>query len=254
MATIPLHARVAILKSKTGGEKEAGIKGPMTAANHAFQSAAGFSGFTKEFEPFEVADGERTEYKAPESKPIQHTVTDVLSRARREWAEIINLQHAVDFGNKSACADLVFDGQTIASAVPVSTLVSLRNRLLDLKTLITSIPELPPGDWEFDTARGCHKWEKPRITTATRKEMVPVTKAAATATHQAVAELVSVDKPIGKWTEVQFHTGMPATQKLALLDRIGLMLEAVKIAHFTANGIDSYDSSLGTVIDRAIFG
>lgn len=66
----------------------------------------------------------------------------------------------------------------------------------------------------------------------------PIVLYAATPEHPAQTQLITEDVLAGYWSTVKQSGAMPATEKLALLERIDKLLRAVKDAREAANMID----------------
>lgn len=212
---------------------------------------AAYMGFTKTYAPFDDADLD----KAPaESKPVGYTVSKKVEYLAGHYEKLLDCLLQKETGNTKAIADLVVKVEDdkgvekeilIAKSVPATMLLNLEHRLEELRKVMDGAPTLDPNHkWEWDKNEGC--WHTQEFKTL-RTKKVPrvITKAPATDKFPAQVELYTEDLPVGTWTQVIKSGSMSLTEKSALLQRIDVLLRAVKAARMRANDIEVESPKLG---------
>jgi len=107
--------------------------------------------------------------------------------------------------------------------------------LTDLRTQLGKLPTLDPGEnWEFSDEANAYKTEA-HETTKTKKVRRNHVLAEATTEHPAQVEVFTEDEVVGYWVTVNFSGAIPETERLAMVDRVNKLLDAVKCARERAN-------------------
>lgn len=207
----------------------------VTSAYHTLQKEDLLNGLSRTYSP-KNEDGEQL---PPEMKHVQVKAMDVLTEACKEWEDLFDLVASQDWANTKACADVTVDGVVLIEKAPVTYLMFLEHRLTDVRTMLDKLPTLDPAEqWEYDTNKDCFATD-PKDSVRTKKEPRVITKAAATDKHPAQTELIYDDVAVGLWTRVLFSGKIPAQEKAAMLDRVGKVIDAVKVAREEANSIEA---------------
>ena len=205
------------------------------------QHPALFEGFNKKYKPLE----EGAEVFPNESKKVQLSSKDVLTKTTAALVELLDVTATKDFANCSASADVVVDGVTLVEKAPVSYLLFLEKQLTDLHTLVATLPTLDPAeDWTLDANANLFKTDA-TTTTRTKKVQKPVVLYPATTEHPAQTQLITEDITVGNWELVKFSGALPVPQKEALLAKLEKLQKAVKFAREDANGANATEQLVG---------
>ena len=233
---------------------EKGVKGSslreLTDAHHALQKPALLAGIARTYQPKDE-DGE---VLPPESTRVQVKAEDVLRTTAAVLTRLFDVTATKDWANTLAKADVVVDGRTVLSGVPVSYLLFLEKQLTDLHTFVKKLPLLDAAeDWNFDPSADYWRTEQVR-TIRTRKVPRNHVKAEATEKHPAQVEVYYEDIAMGYWHTVKFSGALPAQRVNELLDRVTKLQEAVKFAREEANAIEVTDQHVGDAVFAYLFG
>lgn len=206
----------------------------LTAAYQKLQKGSLLAGISRVYSPKDE-DGE---VLPPEFTKVQVVVADTLRQTAKVWAEMYNVVGTKDDANQQAVSDVVVDGKTILSAVPVTFLLFLEKELVGLHTLVKSLPILDPSeDWTWDEKQGVYV-NQPTTTTRSKKVPKVLEKAPATDKHPAQVDVYTEDVTIGTWKTIKFSGAMPATDVAKLVARVEKLQRAVKFARESANSLD----------------
>ena len=221
-----------------------------TAAHHQLQKTALLSGISRTYKPKD----EEGEQLPPESTRVQVRVAEVMAEVRQALTRLFDVILTKDVANGAAKADIVVDGTTIATEVPVTYLLFLEKQLTDLHTFVRKLPVLDASEsWNPDPSTDCWKTDPVR-TIRTRKVPRNHVKAEATEKHPAQVEVYYEDVPVGYWTTVKFSGALPARRVNELLGRVEKLQQAVKFAREEANGADVADQRVGEAVFGYLFG
>src|SRR6185295_19181249 len=106
--------------------------------------------------------------------------------------------------NCFAKADVIVDGTVVLSDVPVTTLLFLERKLVDLHTFIVKLPVLDPAErWSYSPDVGAYA-SAPSETIRSKKVMRNWVRAEATEKHPAQVDVYNEDVPEGTWTTVKY--------------------------------------------------
>ncbi|WP_279579168.1 DUF7873 family protein [Fodinicola feengrottensis] len=199
------------------------------------------------------AKDEEGEQLPPEATKVQVKSDEVIRQTAAILTKLFDVTATKDWANCSAKADLVVDGTTLVSGVPVTYLLFLEKQLTDLHTFVRKLPTLDAADtWEYDASADCWATE-PAQTLRTKKIPRNHVKAEATEKHPAQVEVYYEDITVGTWRTVKFSGALPAKRVNELLDRVEKLQQAVKFAREEANNAEIADVKTGDRIFGYLF-
>lgn len=211
------------IKSRTYGE--------LSELHKVAQKPELFNGFAKAYQKKD----EDSEDLPSEQKRVQFVAREVLRSAERLMSELMEVTARKDWTNCTAKGTVVVDGKTIIDKAPVSYLLFVEKQLNDLRTFVSVLPVLDGADnWSQDVNDGLFKTGAIQ-THRTKKVQRPIVLYDATPEHPAQTQLITEDVLAGYWSAVKQSGALPTTAKLALLDRIVKLQQAVKEAREAAN-------------------
>lgn len=238
-----LSAILAVEKTaKSEGEKA------LTNVYQNVQKSPILSGISRTYQPRD----EEGDTLPSENERVQTNVETQLSRAANGLTRLFDVTFTKESANREASADIVVDGTTLLEDVPVTYLLFLEKKLVDLKTLVSKLPILDPSTtWSEDASQEQGVWVSEAVQT-TRTKKVPRNHVLAPATdkHPAQVQVYHEDVIVGDWTTKKFSGAVTAARRAALVDRVNKLSDAVKVARETANSIEVTDRKAG----EAIFG
>ena len=221
----------------------------LTDLHRQVQTPALINGIHRTYQPKDD-DGDQL---PPESTLVQLTVESVLNDVSAAARDLYDLSLSKEKANAQAVADIVVDGDVIASEVPVTYLLFLEKQLVNLRTFVAKLPVLDPAqNWTRDANTGINKSDPVRTV---RNKKVPKNwvKAEATEHHPAQVEVFHEDVLVGTWTKVETSGAIPATRKNELLERVDALTTAVKFARESANGTEVPQSKIGDALFGYLF-
>ncbi|WP_329207139.1 hypothetical protein OG893_24585 [Streptomyces sp. NBC_01696] len=222
----------------------------ITAAHHKVQKPALLAGISRTYQPKD----EEGEQLPPESARVQIKAEEALRETSASLTRLFDVTATKDWANCSARADVVVDGRTIVTEVPVSYLLFLEKQLTDLHTFVKKLPVLDASEsWSLDPSTDLWKTDPVR-TIRTKKVPRNHVKAEATDKHPAQVDVYYEDVPIGYWTTVKFSGALPARRVNELLERVEKLQHAVKFAREEANGAEVTDQRVGDAVFGYLFG
>ena len=188
---------------------------------------------------WEMFDEDRVNETPPEAfQKLTTTVADKLAYIQRHVSSYFDAIYQKEHTNQSATGDIILDGVTVASDIPVTLLVGLEKRLVHMRELYTAIPTLPPAfDWEKASDLGDNVYKNANVDIKNKTEKTLCYKILADATdkHPARIETWHEDKPIGR-SKTKTWSGMITTaEKSAILWRLDKLIQAIKQARQRAN-------------------
>lgn len=241
-----LNAIIAVEKTaKSEGEKA------LTHAYQEVQKTPLLSGISRTYQPRD----EEGDTLPPESERVQRNVEEILESAAKGLTRLFDVTLTKETANTNATADVVVDGETLLSEVPVTYLLFLEKKLTDLKTFVSKLPVLDPStNWHADTSLEDGVWVSDEVKT-TRTKKVPRNHvlAAATDKHPAQVQVYHEDVIVGDWTTKKFSGAVPAARRAALIERVNKLSDAVKVARETANSIEVTDRKAGEAVFEYLF-
>lgn len=188
-----------------------------------------------------------------ESSLVKSSIPEVIERVVGLAEPYINAAAARDYSNMSAVADVVLDGQVLVAKAPVTYLLYLDNVLTDLTTWVQGLPTLDPGEnWTWDSQVQVYKGREVS-SQKTVSEKTPLVLYPATDKHPAQVQVVDRPRVVGVWRRTKFSAGIPLTEKRALLERLGKVQQAVRLAREEANMIEAQTPSVARPLLDFIF-
>lgn len=219
---------------------------------HALKKGDLFAGITQHYRP--VEEGGVT--LPDDDLEVQLTVPDVLDGLSRPLSKLFDLLNTIETTNQNAQADLVVDGTTIATNVPVTFLMQFEKYLQrEVLGALKALPVLDPATkWEPSPSGRVGVYQSPEFSTfRTKKVQRPVVLVAPTKEHPGQAAMVTEDVIDGYWDKVRFSGAVPASRKDELLERCQTLIEAVQRAREAANQIDVQDAPIGQAVFDHLF-
>jgi hypothetical protein len=221
----------------------------LTEAHHAVQKPALLTGIARSYQPKD----EEGEQLPPESTKVQVRTEEVLRQISATLTRLFDVTSTKDVTNCVARADVVVDGETLLTDVPVSSLLFLEKQLTDMHTFIKKLPVLDAAEtWAYNDSADCWSTEPVR-TLRTKKVPRNHVKAEATEKHPAQVEVYYEDITVGYWTTVKFSGALPAKRVSELLERVDKLQQAVKFAREEANNTEVVDSRIGDKVFGYLF-
>lgn len=213
------------------------------------QKASLFSGISRTYRPKDE-DGEQL---PPESNKVQVKADEIIRETTEILTKLFDITATKDWTNCHARADVVVDGQTLLTQVPVSYLLFLEKQLTDLQAFLKKLPTLDPSEtWNFDPNSDCWATE-PIQTLKTFKMPRNHVKAEATEHHPAQVEVYYEDVTIGYWRTVKFSGALPQARIHELMNRLEKLQQAVKFAREEANNTEAEEQRVGAKIFQYLF-
>lgn len=223
----------------------------LTDLHRRVQKAPLLSGVSRTYRPKDDAD---RDLLPPESTQVQVRVEEVLTEVKQTLTKLFDVTATKDWTNCLAKADIIVDGRVLLAEVPVTYLLFLEKKLVDLETFFRKLPTLDPADpWEYDDISDL--WQtQPVETTRTKKVPRNHVKAAATERHPAQVEVYMEDVLVGYWRTIKFSGALPARRVNELLTRVLTLGEAVKMAREKANSTEIVNTRTGKAIFDYLLG
>lgn len=216
----------------------------LTEAHHAIQKPALLAGIARTYKAKDD-DGEKF---PDESTRVQITAKDMLSETAGIMTKLFDITATKDWANCGATADVVVDGKKVLEKAPVTYLLFLEKRLVDLETFVKKIPTLDPSEtWHYDSAQNCYANE-PSESVKTKKIPRNHVVAEATKEHPAQVTVFTEDVVVGHWKTIKYSGALLARTQSQLLARLGKLRDAVKFAREDANSIDVSQMRVGAPI------
>ena len=223
----------------------------LTESHRGWKQEA-ISGIAKTYTPKDDA-GDKL---PPESKTIHLNVSAKVQETMAQVVEFFDVVATQDLGNTNAKANVQIAGATtpFLKDQPVTVLLFLEKRLVDLLTYAKNLPILPlDREWRWDRTRNCHVTD-PIETIRSTKTPEVIVKYKATTEHPAQTELIYTDKTAGTWKTTYMSSAIPAQQKAEIVARIEALQDGVKAAREEANSAEVTQVHLGEKVLRHIFG
>lgn len=243
--TAQLNQVIALAK----GRKAHGIA-TLTEAYQLFSKLDLYNGLDRRYTP-KADDGDQLN---PEIKLIQKRVDELVDNGMEAFRSMLDIVATLDQTNCVAKADVTVGETVILTGVPVTTLIFLEKRMVDLENYFSKIPVLDPGEeWTLDSASDTYK-SKPTSTVRNTKVKQVIKLADATPEHPEQAQLVEVDQNVGTWAITKFSSAWPAQKRNEVLTRVRKLKDAIISAREVANSVTATDRQIGKQITDFILG
>jgi len=236
---------IAVEKSAKAKAHEA-----LTSAYQKVQKTALLTGIARTYQP----NDEGGEQLPAESTKVQLSAATLIDEIKASLVDLLDVTATKDTSNCSAKADVVVGDVVVAKDVPVTYLIFLEKKLVDLHTFISKLPTLDPAEeWTFDPNVGCFV-SKTTETVRTKKVFVPLVLSPATDKHPAQVKEGFEDRPVGRWRTVKFSGALPAQRVAELLSRVERLQRAVKFAREECNSATATQVKVGEKVFDFLFG
>ena len=199
---------------------------------------------------------------APAEAPVQKELDDTIpSKLKYTEGHIIRYLDAVlqkERTNQDARANIVIDGNVIASDLPATFLLGLESKLKAIRqTIYETIPTLQPGiKWEKDESIGKEVYRRVNSDEKfrTKKIMKNHVVAEATKEHPAQVQVYSEDEKVARVITDTWCGMISPADKSALLGRVDKLIRAVKKARQKANTTEVLKPTIGKDLFKYING
>lgn len=199
-----------------------------------------FEGMTKTHQIFD--DQKQHLVQAPENKEVQSTVDEQLAYMSNTVARYYDVVLQKESANQVANADIIIDGVAIATNIPAIVLLGLESKLLSLVAVYNAIPTLDAAK-SWSNAIGYAKpnvfvgtYPEERQHSVVAKEWKEISPA--TANHPAQLKEIESTSVIGKYIITSFSAALTSEDKADRINRLQLMIRAVKEARQRANNVE----------------
>jgi hypothetical protein len=207
-----------------------------------------FLGAIKNLKMFdESRQGEEQEVRVE----VSNTVTEKLSEVTAAFTRYWDLRLQKEAANQAACADVVIDGKTIFTDVPVTFLLNMEEELRQVKKVYSVMPTLKPGiTWDVDVNKGRGIYKSTHNTETAKTEKTKQYKVIVQATDKfpAQVETWNDDRPIGKYITQNWSGMSSEADKALLISRIDLILAAFKKARQRGNCTETKPRQIGKAV------
>lgn len=240
-----LHQLLAVKQGVRARAQQA-----LTKFYHQVQKTEPFSGISKRYTPKD----EEGETFPGEFNRVQLDAQKLLKDVKEALLPMYKVTADTDATNQVAKANIVVGEVTVATDVPVATLLWLEKQLADLSTVISKIPVLDPQhEWTRNPEQGV--WTTAPMETV-RSKKVPRNhvKARATDKHPEQVEVFFEDVTVGTWSTQKLSGAMRAMDVQILQNRVAAVRDAVKVAREEANRIDAVSLDISGVLHFVIGG
>lgn len=242
-------AKLCQITALLTGKKTATEKA-ITEIYHKLQKPVLFSGLSKKYTPKD----EEGEVFPDEGQKVQVKSKDVLQDIRAAMVNLLDLTATQDVANCESKVDVKIDGKVVMTGLPPTNLLFLEKQLMNLHTLLATIPVLDPSEnWTYSPDAGYNVSEK-TTTTKTKKTPRNHIKYEATKEHPAQVEMYFEDVVIGTFDTLRFSGALSADERTAILGRVEKLRDAVKLAREEANSVEAKEKKVGDAIFDYLLG
>lgn len=252
--TTKLHALLAAEKSVTAAAQKIMAETELKMGKEATY----FAGHIKTLKLLKDSPSKAAEENAgSDTKQLVSTVPATLEYALEYWKNAEDLVFQKNCTNQKAIANIEFNGQVLASGVPVDQLLGLEARLPKLRELIAKLPTLDASkQWSPCPSISAHVYQTDvtEVTTKTEKKVEPVVLYPATDKHPAQVKEYTSDIVIGSFELIRQSGAITTRAKADSLAAIDVLITEVKKARSRANEVEVVQGIIGQAILDAVFG
>jgi hypothetical protein len=195
------------------------------------------TGLNRTFTP-DDEDKRLLQQNADQYKAVPLKVTEQLAQDAAVTGEALDWALTQDVTNCAARADVIVNGESLLTEVPISHLLHLEKVFSEYKAvLLAQLPVLDPAkDWTWDEDRKLWR-SRPEKTGAFIKQSRSLVLHPGTDKHppQAVVDPSPLETHIGSWETVVWSGAVGEAQKRELLARADTLIAALKEAIAVAN-------------------
>jgi hypothetical protein len=180
-----------------------------------------------------------------ENKEMVTTVRDKLDHTEDYVGRLLDIIYQKEEANTRAKADLVVNGIVLHKEVPATVLLSFETKLRGLREVYREIPTLEPGEqWKPDNDRANTFISTVQSTYRTQKVLKAIVLYPHTDKHPAQVEKNMVDERVGTWLTTRWSGQMRPIDKSQLLERLDVLIAAVKKARCRANEVEAGNATI----------
>lgn len=172
------------------------------------------------------------------AKNLATTVPATMDYAFGVVARMLDLKMRKHATNQVAQADVVLDGKTLMSEVPVDFLLDMEKLLPQWRDMFLRMPTLDPSKEWVTQQKGVYKLREPVTSAQTEKIMYPIVMAPATDKHPAQVKEGTKDVTVGVFSDLTFSGAATSQQKADILALCDKLIIAVKEARMRANSVE----------------
>ncbi len=236
-------------------EKKKQAHNDITAAHQKRLTNEMTLGFAKKYHP----GSEDGDVYPDEGKLVQSTVSEVVADVEKSLVDLFDVVYTQECGNTVAAADIVVKDASgnplvLAAAVPVTYLLFIEKRLVDIETFVSNLPTLAGATrWTWSDGINCYVSDTTRVN-KTKKVMKSFEASPATDRHPAQVQVFNEDVIIGYYDVEAYSGAIQAKVKADMLARVRALKDAVVTAREEANSKDVEAKKIGSKILGYIFG
>jgi hypothetical protein len=196
---------------------------------------------------YQVDEGE--DPRPPEVTELATTTQAELDQFQAAYSQWLDVAIQKEVTNQATMATVSIEAiDVFGYALPSTALLNLESKLVELKSVYSTIPTLDPSErWEWDEGQS-HYVSVDRLINITKKVPKVLVLSEATEQHPAQTQPYHEDVKVGTRTTV-LHSGMLTPKnKREILDRIDKLLRAVKEARQRANDVEITDVKVAEAI------
>ena len=230
------------------------VETELTEAHKALQKSELFNGLARRYSPRDDDPSKPAGEKLPdEDKKVQFKAEEIIRVTGEKLTELFDVNAVREYGNTSAKADVIVDGVTLLTGVPVTYLLFLEKKLVDMLTFVRKLPVLDAGEnWTKNEVTDL--WASGTAGTARTKKVVrPLVLAEATKEHPAQVKETTEDVFVGTWETTKYSSAITAARQNELIRRVVAMQKAVKFAREEANSLDVPEVLVGGPVFKYLF-
>lgn len=192
---------------------------------------------------------ENTQLDTREVLEMTATVDENIKYTTAAVADLWDAVLQKEATNQVAFADIVVDGKTIAEKVPATFLLGLEKKLVELRKVYEAIHTLPVGmKWVQDPqqAEGIFMTINEEVNFKEVKEPKFIVAYEATDHHPAQVVEKQETSKVGKYVTTRQSSLWTPIKKAGALEKIDLLLIAVKKARQRANKAEVVKTQIGS--------
>ncbi len=215
------------------------------------------TGISRTYQP--VSD-DPADQLPPQSRRVQITAAELVGRVDTTLTKMFDVKFTREEGNTAARADVVVDGTTLLTKVPVGYLMFLEAQLTKIVELIDAIPTLNPADNWAGNVTGLREgvWASDARKTAVprRVPQVQVLSPAQVIDGQKFDPQVrpyETEVTVGWWTTTKYSGQMDPKVQQEMRARAVKVGEAVRQAREAANRLETTNRTAAPLLSY-IFG
>ena len=244
-----------VLAKESDSDKSA-VKLMSEAINSFTNKQELFGGHERTLKMFD-SGREHEEAGHADTKYLDYTVIGKLKFVENHLIKYYDVNATKECTNQHATATVTIDGKEILNNLPATLLLGLETKLKKYREVVNVAPTMKPGiEWIAapDLGENIHKSKNPDRTFKTEKSLKVISKAAATKEHKEQVETLPVEKNVGEFAYTRFSGCLTVAHKSKLIERIDVLISAIKEARQRANATAIQKMEIGEKIFNFIHG